>query len=334
VLEPLAGYLMLAERAAGGDLSMSGAWNFRPAEQSEISVAAVVERAMRAAGREPQWLREIATHPSCPRFESIPTKPAYCSIGNRSSIIDEAITTTMAWYACVLAGGDVAALSREQISAYVRKAGGPQKIAPSIGSDPLSESRSAANLELPWDSPRPSAELMSSRRRFKPILAEEISENPCCSGNRESLDVFAPIYQRRRPLAPDRRLGTDGSLYAMLVERGSILCINAGTSRSLELTGEAVAFHPAAAFVGLFSVSVWTREITTSVIPAALARLSLPNGAALGFAPGSALLGRYLVRHEAIAARLDGERLSARRCAEPWLQLNQNDTTAWWNSRA
>jgi hypothetical protein len=25
-----------------------------------------------------------------------------------------------------------------------------------------------------------------------PILAEEISENPCCSGNREGLDGFAP----------------------------------------------------------------------------------------------------------------------------------------------
>jgi len=28
---------------------------------------------------------------------------------------------------------------------------------------------------------------------IKPILAEEISENPCCSGNREGLSVFAPI---------------------------------------------------------------------------------------------------------------------------------------------
>jgi hypothetical protein len=27
----------------------------------------------------------------------------------------------------------------------------------------------------------------------KPILAEEISQNPCCSGNREGLGVFAPI---------------------------------------------------------------------------------------------------------------------------------------------
>jgi hypothetical protein len=27
----------------------------------------------------------------------------------------------------------------------------------------------------------------------KPILAEEISENPCCSGNREGLGDFAPI---------------------------------------------------------------------------------------------------------------------------------------------
>jgi hypothetical protein len=28
---------------------------------------------------------------------------------------------------------------------------------------------------------------------IRPILAEKISENPCCSGNREGLGVFAPI---------------------------------------------------------------------------------------------------------------------------------------------
>lgn len=28
---------------------------------------------------------------------------------------------------------------------------------------------------------------------LRPTLAEEISENPCCSGNREGLGVFAPI---------------------------------------------------------------------------------------------------------------------------------------------
>ena len=28
---------------------------------------------------------------------------------------------------------------------------------------------------------------------IKPILAEEISKNPCCSGNREGLSGFAPI---------------------------------------------------------------------------------------------------------------------------------------------
>jgi hypothetical protein len=28
---------------------------------------------------------------------------------------------------------------------------------------------------------------------IKPILAEEIGENPACAGNRESLGVFGPI---------------------------------------------------------------------------------------------------------------------------------------------
>jgi len=38
------------------------------------------------------------------------------------------------------------------------------------------------------------AHLTSSRAMvIKPILAEEISENPCCSSNREGLGVFAPI---------------------------------------------------------------------------------------------------------------------------------------------
>src|ERR1700728_3658977 len=41
---------------------------------------------------------------------------------------------------------------------------------------------------------RAPAGLTSSRATaIKPILAEEISENPCCSGNREGLGGFAPI---------------------------------------------------------------------------------------------------------------------------------------------
>src|ERR1700722_4023930 len=41
---------------------------------------------------------------------------------------------------------------------------------------------------------RAPADLTSSRATaIKPILAEEISENPCCSGNREGLGGFAPI---------------------------------------------------------------------------------------------------------------------------------------------
>jgi hypothetical protein len=41
---------------------------------------------------------------------------------------------------------------------------------------------------------REPAHLTSSRAMvIKPILAEEIGEYPCCSGNREGLDGFAPI---------------------------------------------------------------------------------------------------------------------------------------------
>jgi CDP-glucose 4,6-dehydratase len=129
MLEPLAGYLMLAERAAGGDLKHERRWNFGPAEQSEISVAAVAERAMRAAGRELQWLREIAAHPELPALR-IDSHKAHLLLDWQSqfSISTRPSPPPLAWYACALAGADVAAISREQISAYARKTEGSQKV--------------------------------------------------------------------------------------------------------------------------------------------------------------------------------------------------------------
>jgi hypothetical protein len=59
--------------------------------------------------------------------------------------------------------------------------------------DPAMSDQSA-NIVLERNTSREPAHLTSSRAMvIQPILAEEISENPCCSGNREGLGVFAPI---------------------------------------------------------------------------------------------------------------------------------------------
>src|SRR5271157_1049164 len=62
-----------------------------------------------------------------------------------------------------------------------------------MSNDP-SISHQSGGYSLERNTSREPAHLTSSRGMLiKPILAEEISENPCCSGNREGLGVFAPI---------------------------------------------------------------------------------------------------------------------------------------------
>lgn len=51
VLEPLHGYLMLAERLAGGATEFQSAWNFGPDEADTVSVSEVVEKVIRIWGK-------------------------------------------------------------------------------------------------------------------------------------------------------------------------------------------------------------------------------------------------------------------------------------------
>jgi CDP-glucose 4,6-dehydratase len=118
VLEPLAGYLMLAERAGNGDLSVTGAWNFGPSVHSDMSVSQVVERAMRAAGRKPEWHVEAAVQPELPVLRINSDKARLLLDWRPRYDLDAAIAETMAWYTTHHNGGDVAVLSREQILRY------------------------------------------------------------------------------------------------------------------------------------------------------------------------------------------------------------------------
>ena len=118
VLEPLSGYLALAERAGSGDLSVTGAWNFGPPGSSEISVSQLVERAMRAAGHTPAWHVERALRAELPALRINSEKAQLLLNWHPRYDIDTAIAETMAWYAGSASGANLALLSREQIFRY------------------------------------------------------------------------------------------------------------------------------------------------------------------------------------------------------------------------
>ena len=125
VLEPLHGYLMLAERLAEGGADGAGAWNFGPAEKDTQPVGAVVERLVAHWGESA----------GCTLAPSGPTGPPEAgSLRLDSSLararlgwapvwnLDEGLEATVAWYRAYQQGQDLRRFSLMQIEAYQQKA--------------------------------------------------------------------------------------------------------------------------------------------------------------------------------------------------------------------
>ena len=63
VLEPLAGYLLLAERLAAGEAAAADAWNFGPDDADSASVGRVVNEIVRLWGGSARWRQDDIAQP-------------------------------------------------------------------------------------------------------------------------------------------------------------------------------------------------------------------------------------------------------------------------------
>ncbi len=119
VLDPLRGYLMLAERLALEPHRYGGAWNFGPDAEGSIPVADVAERFAQALGRGALWhvaedasLHEAATL-------TLDSTKARDQLGWRPLwAIDESIARTADGYRVALDGGEVRASMQNQIASH------------------------------------------------------------------------------------------------------------------------------------------------------------------------------------------------------------------------
>jgi CDP-glucose 4,6-dehydratase len=121
VLEPLGGYLMLAERLCAGD-DAAGAWNFGPREEDAVPVAALVELALGFCDGA-RW--EAAPEPGAPHEAPalrLDAGRARARLGWRPALtLKEAVELTVAWYQAAAEGrapDALHALSVEQIRHY------------------------------------------------------------------------------------------------------------------------------------------------------------------------------------------------------------------------
>jgi CDP-glucose 4,6-dehydratase len=122
VLEPLCGYLVLAERLAA-DSNLADAYNFGPEGQDLAAVRSVVECARRTY---PDARVEFDANPSAPHeagFLSLEIAKAKAALGVAPRWgLDEAIKRTMQWYRAFYAGEAGGALCERDITAFLGEA--------------------------------------------------------------------------------------------------------------------------------------------------------------------------------------------------------------------
>lgn len=120
VLEPLRGYLMLAERLSGADASrFAGAWNFGPAEADAQPVSWIADAMANSWGANASWTRDPASHQHEAHFLKLDASKARDGLGWRPLLpLEQALQWIVEWYRGFRDGQDLSTLTGDQIQRY------------------------------------------------------------------------------------------------------------------------------------------------------------------------------------------------------------------------
>ena len=123
VLEPLAGYLMLAERLYQEPAAYAEGWNFGPDEKDAVPVETLVASIVRMWGPPAQWTIDRAEHPHEAHFLRLDSSKARSRLGWKPRLpLASAIEWTVDWYKRQSRGDDARALTLGQIDRYMAAA--------------------------------------------------------------------------------------------------------------------------------------------------------------------------------------------------------------------
>jgi CDP-glucose 4,6-dehydratase len=119
VLEPLNGYLTLAERLAQDAPRFAGGWNFGPAEADARPVSWIADRLVRLWGDGASWNRDAGEHPREANFLKLDASIAKSELDWQPRLpLQQALEWIVEWYRGLQAGADPRRLTRAQIDRY------------------------------------------------------------------------------------------------------------------------------------------------------------------------------------------------------------------------
>ena len=120
VLEPLRGYLLLAEQLATGAAKFASPWNFGPAGADAKPVSWIADRMTTAWGVDAAWVKDDAVHPAEATVLKLDASKAAAGLGWRPAIsLAQALDWTVEWYReWHGAGQDLGRLTNAQIERY------------------------------------------------------------------------------------------------------------------------------------------------------------------------------------------------------------------------
>ncbi|KUY47731.1 CDP-glucose 4,6-dehydratase [Burkholderia sp. RF2-non_BP3] len=121
VLEPLGGYLLLAERLYVEGVRYAGAWNFGPDDADAQSVQAIVERMASRWGDNARWQLDGGDHPHEATYLKLDCSKARARLGWRPRWdLDLTLDKIVDWYKAARECEDARTLTLAQIADYTR----------------------------------------------------------------------------------------------------------------------------------------------------------------------------------------------------------------------
>ncbi len=125
VLEPLSGYLLLAEKLATAGAPFSSAWNFGPANDEAHPVSGIAERFTQHWGDGASWQLDGSDHPHEANYLQLDSSKARSQLGWGPRLsLDEALILLVEWYKDWHQANKLPlrGLTQKQIAAYIQRA--------------------------------------------------------------------------------------------------------------------------------------------------------------------------------------------------------------------